>query len=199
MSPGIGAGDIVIVCPLVYGPEIPFFSSRIQGINNPERGDIIAIRPFIYKNDNFFTIVLEPVVRFFTLQKKSLIRDVDDKRISEYSVKRIIGLPGDTVKMERFVAYIKPAGTQDFIQERELIKKSYISSVEDNYFPDRWRDIFPFSGNMEEITLQPDEYFVLGDNRSVSNDSYAWGGLDFSRISGKIIFRYWPFKRFGIP
>lgn len=199
MSPGIGQGDKLIICPLLYGPKIPFFSVRIKGIIEPERGDIVAITPPFYTN-NLFTVISEPVVRFFTLQKKTLVQDVDGKRLSEYSVKRIIGIPGDTVKMERFTAYIKPGGAQDFIQEKDLIEKNYTSSVESNYFPDRWRDIFPFSGNMEEIVLQPGEYFVLGDNRSVSNDSYTWGGaLDFSRISGKIIFRYWPFKGFGIP
>ncbi|MBN2531477.1 MAG: signal peptidase I [Spirochaetales bacterium] len=199
MSPAIGIKDIVIISPLVYGPKIPFLSSRIHGIKEPERGDIVAINPPFYKNDNFFIKLMEPVVRFFTLQKKSLIRDVDNKRLSEYSAKRIIGLPGDTVKMESFVAYIKPAGAQDFVRENELIEKKYTTLVEEQYFPGRWRDIFPFSGNMEEITLQPDEFFVLGDSRSVSNDSYTWGPLDFSRIQGKIIFRYWPFTRFGIP
>jgi signal peptidase I len=200
MVPGVGGGDIVLACPLLYGPEIPFFSSRIRGITTPGRGDIVAVTPPFYKNDNVFIYSIDPVVRFFTLQKASLVRDVDNKRLSEYSVKRIIGLPGDTVKMERFIAYIKPAGTESFVQEKELIGKPYTCSFEDDYFPERWRDIFPFSGNMEEITLQLDEYFVLGDNRSVSNDSYTWGGaVNFSRIIGKIIFRYWPLKKFGIP
>jgi signal peptidase I len=200
MLPGIGAGDVIIVCPLIYGPHIPFFSTHIQGIEKPERGDIVAVSPPYYGNDHFFLRVFDPVVRFFTLQKISLVRDVDDKRVSQYSVKRIIGLPGDTVKMERFIPYIKPRGAGDFIHESEIIEVSYTSTVENDYFPGRWRDIFPFSGNMEKTILGENEYFLLGDNRSLSSDSYTWGGaVEFSRISGKIILRYWPLQKFGIP
>ena len=101
--------------------------------------------------------------------------------------------------MEHFIVYIKPQGVSDFIKENELIDSQYKFLIDNDFFPDKWQDTFPFSGNMEEITLQPDEYFVLGDNRTESNDSYSWGPLDFSRISGKIIFQYWPFDRFGIP
>ncbi|MBN2444595.1 MAG: signal peptidase I [Spirochaetales bacterium] len=198
MFPAFGAGDIVMTSPLTYGPKIPFMSLRLKGLHEPERGDIVAVTPPFYSNNHFFAMMIESVIRFFSFQTASLIKDPDGKRISKYSIKRIIGLPGDSIKMKNFAAYIKPRDSIDFIIERDLIKRDYTIFINQDYFPDNWQDTFPFSGNMETITLQPDEYFVLGDNRTESNDSYSWGPLPFSRVAGKIIFQYWPFKRFGI-
>jgi signal peptidase I len=117
--------------------------------------------------------------------------------MSEYMVKRIIGIPGDMVMMKNFTAYIKPPGSSDFVKEDTLIKETYTIAVEKNYFIKGWDKHLPFSGTMEVIYLDEDQYFVLGDNRTASNDSRSWGPLSFFRISGKIIFRYWPFNRFG--
>jgi signal peptidase I len=45
--------------------------------------------------------------------------------------------------------------------------------------------------------LGPNEYFMMGDNRSNSNDSHVWGPLTRDRFIGKATFRYWPLDRFG--
>jgi signal peptidase I len=199
MNPVLKTGDRIIASPLLYGPGVPFFSFRFTGIQKPARGDLVLVIPPYYEKPGFFGQVFEPVLRFFTLQKKTIIKDADNRDLSEFSIKRIIGLPGDTIRMQKFAAYIKPKDSIDFIHEYDLIEQSYTYIVNQEYFPDNWLETFPFSGTIDEITLQPGEYFVLGDNRTQSNDSTAWGPLPFSRVAGKIIFQYWPIKRFGIP
>jgi signal peptidase I len=45
--------------------------------------------------------------------------------------------------------------------------------------------------------VPPDDYFVLGDHRSSSNDSRVWGFVDRREIYGKAVFVYWPLDRIG--
>ena len=108
-------------------------------------------------------------------------RDVD-----EYYVKRIYGLPGETIQIKDNSVYING----------EVIDDPYAKDAMTDY------------GIAEEpYTLEDDEYFVLGDHRSVSVDSRYTssmmeagpGPVKFENISGKVILRIWPLSKFGIP
>lgn len=110
-------------------------------------------------------------------------RDVD-----EYYVKRIYGLPGETIQIK---------GNDIFINGEK---------IDDPYAKDSMS-----TGGIanEPYTLGKDEYFVLGDHRSVSqdsrftpetsNDKNAPGPVKFENISGKVILRIWPLGKFGVP
>ena len=50
----------------------------------------------------------------------------------------------------------------------------------------------------EEITLEHDYYFAMGDNSSNSDDSRYWGYVQDSRIKGKLLFRFLPITKFGV-
>jgi signal peptidase I len=63
--------------------------------------------------------------------------------------------------------------------------------------PALWDTSIPFSGNMDRIILGEDECFVVSDDRSNTNDSRTWGPVSADRITGKAVFRYWPFTRIG--
>lgn len=88
-------------------------------------------------------------------------------------VKRIIGMPGDTVKIVQGEVYVNG----------ELIEEDYITHEADYNYP--------------EITLAEDEYFVLGDNRPISHDSHSHDVGPVTRIEGKVRFVLWPFDRIG--
>jgi signal peptidase I len=50
----------------------------------------------------------------------------------------------------------------------------------------------------EEITIPPDSYFMMGDNRGQSDDSRFWGPVPSDQIIGKAFFTYWPPSRWGL-
>lgn len=87
-------------------------------------------------------------------------------------IKRVIGMPGDKVKIRNNKIYIN----------NKIIEDEYAYGETSDY---------------DEITLGDDEYFVLGDNRLISKDSRYFGAIKKSDIKGKAVFRLFPFTRFG--
>jgi signal peptidase I len=63
----------------------------------------------------------------------------------------------------------------------------------EDYVPGAYED----GRSYPEIVVPPDEYFVLGDHRSLSNDSRDFGPVDVSYIYGKAVFGYWPVEKVG--
>jgi signal peptidase I len=90
-------------------------------------------------------------------------------------IKRVIGLPGDTVYID--------AG-QVYVNGRPLTE---------SYVPEDYRDRVSW----EEHRIPSGEYFVLGDHRSSSSDSRTWGFVKREKIYGKAVFVYWPLKNIG--
>ena len=95
----------------------------------------------------------------------------------DYYVKRVIGLPGETVQI---------IGSDIFING-DLLEENY------GRVPIRHAGVAK-----EPFTLGPDEFFVLGDNREASEDSRAFGAVNKSDISGQVVLRIYPFNRFGL-
>ncbi|MBV9507099.1 MAG: signal peptidase I [Acidobacteriia bacterium] len=94
---------------------------------------------------------------------------------SKSYIKRIIGVPGDIVKIVSGQVYVNG----------DLLAEDYV--------PDSYRD--HLSWGPERVPLE--KYFVLGDHRSSSNDSRAWGFVDRKYIYGKAVFVYWPLDKLG--
>src|ERR1035437_4777303 len=90
-------------------------------------------------------------------------------------IKRVIGLPGDRVRIE---------GGQVYVNGRAL--------VEDYVLTD-----YPDYSSMDEKVVPPGRYFVLGDHRTSSSDSRAWGSVPRENIYGKAVFVYWPLEKMG--
>ena len=95
---------------------------------------------------------------------------------SKSYIKRVIGMPGDRVE----------------VRDGNVILNDHIL-VED-YVPQEYRD----QSEMRPTTIGPDEYFVLGDHRSSSNDSRTWGMVPRRYIYGKAVFIYWPLEKMGL-
>jgi signal peptidase I len=99
---------------------------------------------------------------------------------NQYYIKRIIGLPNETVEINnKEVSIIEPSGKKIDLQE--------------NFLPEGTVT----SGNLT-ITLNPEQYFVLGDNRVASYDSRNWGPFNKNLIVGKVWLRLWPFSHLTV-
>lgn len=142
---------------------------------------VITIRSFFYTpikvNGTSMYPTLEPNY-FMILNKIGLKKGLDRwdivvvKENRKYIIKRVIALPGESV------AYIDG---KLFINKRE---------VEDKYSLSKTNDF-------KEIYLKKDEYFVMGDNRSVSADSRMIGPVTKDEIIGKTSFVFFPFSKIG--
>lgn len=87
-------------------------------------------------------------------------------------IKRIIGLPGETVEIKDNDIYIND------------------KKIEDKYG-------YGETYNIDKVTLKKDEYFILGDNRIISLDSRVFGTINKKEIKGTTNFIMYPFKSFG--
>ena len=90
-------------------------------------------------------------------------------------VKRIIGLPGETVEIR---------GGKVYVNGRVLDERPYVKNIPHGDFPPQ--------------KIPKGCVFVLGDNRDESNDSRFWGDLPLSNIRAKACLRYWPLSRLAI-
>ncbi|MEZ4195307.1 MAG: signal peptidase I [Candidatus Paceibacterota bacterium] len=93
---------------------------------------------------------------------------------SKFFIKRIIGLPGDTIQIEDTTVTI----TNEAHPEGFVLNEPYVHSMRSNSY-------------LEE-TLGDREYFVMGDNRDESSDSRMWGVLQEERIIGRAFLRLFP-------
>jgi signal peptidase I len=199
MNPTLADGEMVLSCPLAYGTYSYLLGFRFPGFLLPKRGDIVIVKPPYFPKQSFFNELLTPFIKFFSLQQARLVRDPTGKPINEYIIKRVVGIPGDTIKVERFIVYIKPQGEDRFKSERELTGDGYkiYDEFSSSIFPKEWTPGLPFSGNVQEFMLGKDEYFLLSDNRLLFSDSRFFGPVKYDLIVSKVIFRYWPFEKFG--
>lgn len=143
------------------------------------------VRPFIVSGDS-----MDPVIQ----NKEYLIIDEVSYRLREpargevivfrappeptkYYIKRIIGLPGETVKI---------SGTQITIINKEHPEGI---DLDEPYITHHTR------GDSMSITVPQGQYFVMGDNRDASYDSRGWGPLPEAAIRGRALLRLLPFSK----
>jgi len=94
---------------------------------------------------------------------------------SKFFIKRVIGVPGDTVDIQGDVVSVTPKN-----EETMVLSEPYVKSMAEN--------------TSVTETLGEREYFVMGDNRDASSDSRVWGVLNRDKIVGRAFLRLFPFN-----
>lgn len=156
---------IAILLPIRFFVAEPFlvFGSSMEP--NFETGDYLIVDELSYK---------------FSSPKRGdvvVLRPPYDT--SRHFIKRIIGLPGETIQVHGdLVTIINKENPNGFVLQEPYIKFK--------------------SDKVAEYTLGNTEYFVMGDNRSVSYDSRSWGPLPVEDITGKAFLRLYPFNTISI-
>ena len=178
-------------------PDVPEKSvvmvSPVAG--NYERGDVVLLDSRYSRKKNFFISQVDRLVRFFTAQQISLFEH-NEVPSSKSHIRRVVGMPGDTIYMRDYVLYIKPAGERHFLTEFEIVEEPY--NVTFYVPPADWDTEIGVKGSFGEITLGYNEYFVLADNRKSSDDSRLWGAVKKDEITAKVIMCYFPFRNFKL-
>ena len=134
-------------------------------------------------------------INYFTPERGDLVTAKEDDKVI---IKRVIGLPNDTIEIKNDKLYIN--GTEK--------DETYLNSFKQEFAEDRLHEVYSYNqayqtraaqmthftldneGRSEfKITLKDNEYYLLGDNRPVSKDSREVGAFTRSQITGKVIIK----------
>ncbi len=224
MSPTVEAGDRLISMPLLYGARVPLLPVRTPAAAAPARGDIVLVRPPYGSDRSLGTGILQPIIDLFTGRSVRLLGSHAAPFEEAAVVKRIIGVPGDVIRISGDRIDVNIGDGSGFVTEFEAAGLLYglygaVPSANDaenarsdhggqpgrrpSDWPSDWPAgagaLQPFAAPPREVTLGEDQYFVAGDRRSSSLDSRDFGPVGREDLLEKLILRYFPFDRFGAP
>jgi signal peptidase I len=138
--------------------------------------DLILVNKFIYGAKIPFTDLRLPAFR--QLKRGDVIVFIYPKEPKKYFIKRLVGLPGETLEIKNGTIYIN---------DKPLLEPVFSS----RYYYNRGN----FAGEGQKITMPDDSSFVLGDNSSSSLDSREWGFVPHKNILGRAMIIFWPLNR----
>jgi signal peptidase I len=138
-------------------------------------------------------LIMEKLSYYFREPRHNEIVVLDMPESKALIIKRVVGLPGETVEIKQGHVYVDgrivPPPLDITPRSQVLVDGDEVKA------PPRYGDAPSVYG---PIKLETDSYFVLGDNRDNSNDSRAFGPVDRDFIKGRVWVRYWPLTRLFI-
>jgi signal peptidase I len=174
-------GDHVFVSKFTYGAHIPFTGLTLPAVRDPKRGEIAVFA--LGRGPNGRPCPLDQCVG----------------SAAEGFVKRIVGLPGDTVEYKDGVLILngKVAEQRDLAEEFTDENGVKMRVLEEDLDGCRHRVLDnPSQGSqsMGRMEIAPDHYFMMGDNRDNSNDSRFWGTVHRDHFKGPVLVNYWSWN-----
>ncbi len=139
-----------------------------------------SMLPTLHDGDELF---VEKVSRYFGAIDRFDIITIDTKGLDHEPnrvIKRVVGLPGETVEITEGHVYINGEMLDEYYLAENITTRVY-------------------NPQYAKVTLGDGEYYCLGDNRNNSNDSRAFGPVPQNNILGNLLFRFYPFDSFGRP
>ncbi len=155
----ISAGISVLIITFLYQPVRVEGTSMLPRLEDHDR---LFINKFVYHIES--------------IQRGDVVVFHYPRDPQKSYIKRVIGLPGDRVWIDRGQVWVNGA------------------ELYETYVPDRYRD----SRSMAELVIPEDSYFMMGDHRSISSDSREFGPVERELIYGKAVFVYWPARDAGV-
>lgn len=107
----------------------------------------------------------------------------------EHYVKRVIGLPGDSVEMKDDILYING----------KAMNEPYLEENKETALLDKLTGDFTLEEITGEVKVPERTFFVMGDNRLYSKDSRYFGFISEESILGEVKFRFYPLRGIGLP
>ncbi|HEX4935583.1 MAG TPA: signal peptidase I, partial [Gemmatimonadaceae bacterium] len=182
MIPSLLVGDWLFVNKLIYGPQVPFTAVRLPGYREPRRGDVV-----VFKSPDQYDQPDDP---------------------NPTLVKRLVGMPGDTLYMRRGLLHVNgipqrqgyaarnnPVGDPDAYdplfewQHRIAAKGTRFGEPPARPTHDHWGP----------LVIPAGYHFMMGDNRYCSKDSRYWGIVPRGNLKGRPLFVYYSYVPGGPP
>lgn len=132
-----------------------------------------SMLPLLHDSERI--IVNKFVYRFHPIERGDVVVFWFPRDPSVSFIKRVVGLPGDTVELREGVLFVNGR------------------RVEEGYVQGQFRD----NESHEAVQVSKGYYYVLGDHRNSSNDSRNWGEVPEKYIYGKAFLRFWPISKAG--
>lgn len=171
----------VIIIPVRAFLFQPFFVEGESMMPNFHNGEYLIVNEFGYKRTavsiaDRSLFAAEP---FRELSRQESVVFRSPRKEGQYLIKRVIGLPGETVEIRNSKIIITNAGHPDglTLDESPYLAPSVVTT------------------DMKPLTLGDSEYFLLGDNRMNSLDSRIFGPVRRDAIIGHVLIRAWPLTR----
>jgi signal peptidase I len=155
--------------------SVVFAIVLIVFIYQPVKVEGVSMMPGLTDEERIFINKYEYRLTSDSIRRGDLVVFNFPRDLTQSYIKRVIGLPGDTVE----------------IREGAVLLNG--QPLDEPYVPDDYRDRM----SVPKESVPPHHYFVLGDHRNSSSDSRMWGFVDRSEIYGKAVFGYWPLSRIG--
>lgn len=179
MIPTLLVGDWLFVNKLVYGPTIPFTNTHLPGYSNPKRGDVVV---FVSPPQSDQPEDPQPTL-----------------------VKRLVGMPGDTLYMRAGLLYANGLPQrQGFAASVNHIDPTQVNATSDLF---SWQHGIEVRGsrfgdppavathdNWGPLRIPAGHYFMMGDNRYCSKDSRYWGVVPRDNVRGRPLIVYYSYR-----
>lgn len=188
-------GDFLFVNKLIYGAEVPLVGWRLPAVREPKRDDVVVFDSVKDSSDVFWAL-RGPMA----LWQRAKSRPVNTREPIKV-VKRMVGVPGDTLWMEAgqlwrnggkvdepWAQHLDASRSEDAFNRsvmREWQSRHLVNRDPEQYRPDL-QDWGP-------IVVPADSFFMMGDNRDLSYDGRFWGFLPRQNVRGRPLFVYFSY------
>lgn len=140
-------------------------------------------------------------LKIVNYKRGDIIICIEPDEPDKIAVKRLIGLPGDTIEMKDDVLTVNG----------EVVEEEYLAEFKAAFASDKLQEEYAYDESFQQyalnstqftndfsVTVPSGSYFVMGDNRLISRDSRSFGVVTEEQMKGKVALRYWPINSFNI-
>lgn len=174
---------VVIIIPVRVFLFQPFFVQGSSMDPNFEDGEYLVISEFGYKETALgWGDARFQVKSFKEIKRQDVAVFRFPKNTEEFFIKRVIGLPGESVEIRKGKVLIF---NEEYPEGFVLDESAYLSPA-------------VLTQDMPRVKIGPDQYFAMGDNRMFSYDSRVFGPIGKDKIIGRVLLRAWPVERFSL-
>lgn len=190
----------ILASPLLYGPRLHILDYRVPLLRTPKRGAVVISEFGEAPELSWYAYGLNSISKFFTFNNFIPFDENEFSHISRYQIMRVVGMPGDEVRLDTYRIKIKTATSSFFMDEQEVLQTDYnliTPNLQNSGGTDSQNNPSGgLSGSQETLRLAAGEYLLAPDDRTHFALSRYWEPATMKKIVAKALLVYWPQFRF---